>query len=336
MPPLPLLLLVLADELLRTGAHYALSGAVATGLGETFPWGTLVINGNLSFPFNFEMINVAQFFTYNTVVMQMRYNKIQNLLIYPIGLFFLFLSRMKYALRGYCTPSTIASDDEEAQVQHAVGIVDAWSRALHAYEKTDGHSWNGLTVLELGPGGSLKTGELIISRGAVHYEAVDRYSNVGNVAGPVRLLVDPEFKVDVAVGSRQFDCIVSCAAFEHFDNIEDTIQRVGRIAKPGAIFCSIVDFQTHSRWIRDVDPNNIYRYPNWIYSVLAYSGMPNRNRPRQYLELLKKNGWQNIQFHVLNKVTPEYYQSTEKWLNRRFRSPSADMETLQGYFVATR
>jgi len=53
MPPLPLLLLVMAGGALGTGARFALSGMVAAGFGETFPWGTLIINVTGSFLIGF-------------------------------------------------------------------------------------------------------------------------------------------------------------------------------------------------------------------------------------------------------------------------------------------
>ena len=53
MPPLPLLLLVMAGGALGTGARYAISGLVAASIGETFPWGTLIINITGSFIIGF-------------------------------------------------------------------------------------------------------------------------------------------------------------------------------------------------------------------------------------------------------------------------------------------
>ena len=53
MPPLPLLLLVMGGGALGTGARYALSGIVAASFGETFPWGTLIINVTGSFIIGF-------------------------------------------------------------------------------------------------------------------------------------------------------------------------------------------------------------------------------------------------------------------------------------------
>ncbi|GAA0538395.1 CrcB protein [Rhizomicrobium palustre] len=53
MPPLPLMLLVMLGGALGTGARYAVSGLVAGAIGETFPWGTLIINITGSFIIGF-------------------------------------------------------------------------------------------------------------------------------------------------------------------------------------------------------------------------------------------------------------------------------------------
>lgn len=53
MPPLPLMLLVMAGGALGTGARYAASGLIASAFGETFPWGTLIVNVTGSFIIGF-------------------------------------------------------------------------------------------------------------------------------------------------------------------------------------------------------------------------------------------------------------------------------------------
>jgi hypothetical protein len=42
------------------------------------------------------------------------------------------------------------------------------------------------------------------------------------------------------------------------------------------------DRQTHSRWIREKDPNNIYRYARWFYRLFYSSGQLNRVRLAEY------------------------------------------------------
>jgi hypothetical protein len=59
-----------------------------------------------------------------------------------------------------------------------------------------------------------------------------------------------------------------------------------------------IDLKTHSRWIRDHDPNNIYRYSNAIYRALWFRGIPNRVRPYEYRAIFEAHGWTNV------RITP--------------------------------
>lgn len=79
MPPLPLLLTVMAGGALGTGARYAASGLIAAAFGETFPWGTLIVNVTGSFIIGF-------FFT----------------LTAPDGRLFVSGSTRQFVMTGFC------------------------------------------------------------------------------------------------------------------------------------------------------------------------------------------------------------------------------------------
>ncbi len=51
--PFPLFLLVTTGGALGTAARYVLSGVCANAFGETFPWGTLIVNVTGSFVIGF-------------------------------------------------------------------------------------------------------------------------------------------------------------------------------------------------------------------------------------------------------------------------------------------
>ncbi|MBN1308394.1 MAG: methyltransferase domain-containing protein [Chitinispirillaceae bacterium] len=93
-----------------------------------------------------------------------------------------------------------------------------------------------------------------------------------------------------AFGESTIDLVFSQAAFEHFDNIESTISQISSVCKTGAILVVEIDLKTHSRWIRDKDPNNIYRYQDWLYNIFRFRGIPNRIRPFEYKEALEHFG----------------------------------------------
>ncbi len=83
-------------------------------------------------------------------------------------------------------------------------------------------------------------------------------------------------------GPNSVDLIFSHAAFEHFDDIDATFQKMSDIARPGCKLVSMIDLKTHTRWISDKDPLNIYRYGDLISSLLKFRGTPNRVRPHEY------------------------------------------------------
>jgi len=77
--PFPLFLLVTTGGALGTAARYVLSGLVANAFGETFPWGTLIVNVTGSFLIGF-------FFT----------------LTAPDGRLFVSRETRQFAMTGFC------------------------------------------------------------------------------------------------------------------------------------------------------------------------------------------------------------------------------------------
>lgn len=275
--------------------------------------------------------------------------------LYVAGIGMMFLAWGKHRLNSYSTPTPFNAGDEDRSAAHANRIVDEWTRFLDGYA---GHAWAGEDVLELGPGGTLGTGALVLAKGARSYQAVDAFplaesidlgfydTLLNGVSQKERLLqaigecdkppftysVDAGFRVDEAVGANRFSRLVSCAAFEHFDDVADTIARMSRVARPGAVACIRVDFSTHSRWLRDNDPNNIYRYPDWLYWSLPFPGKPNRVRPDELTRMFRAHGWHDLEFHPVRVAPPEYCGSSR--LAPAFRRPEARMEVLSGIILA--
>lgn len=131
-----------------------------------------------------------------------------------------------------------------------------------------------------------------------------------------------------------FDRVVSQAAFEHFDDIARTIRGVTGACAPGARFIAEIDLKTHTRWIRDVDPLNIYRYPDWYYDLWRFSGSPNRRRPADYRKALEENGWIDVQVASSESIPSDYAARTRPGMARRFRSKDAALEMLVAVVTA--
>ena len=124
------------------------------------------------------------------------------------------------------------------------------------------------------------------------------------------------------------DLIVSQAAFEHFDNVEDVMRRLSKVVKAGTVLIAEVDLRTHTRWIRDADPLNIYRYEDSLYDALRFRGSPNRLRPFEYEQILKENGWRNIRIEPMEILDKNYVLKTQCKLAGRFQDQKNGMDQL--------
>ena len=134
-----------------------------------------------------------------------------------------------------------------------------------------------------------------------------------------------DFNLVNAIKPSTIDLVFSQAAFEHFDKIEETIQQLNIVCKPGAILISEIDLKTHSRWIREKDPNNIYRYPKWLYNLCTFQGVPSRMRPYRYKIFFLKNGWKNVTITPLKQIKNRALCSG---MNKEFHGKINQMDLL--------
>ncbi|MFC3691394.1 methyltransferase domain-containing protein [Chenggangzhangella methanolivorans] len=289
---------------------------------------------------------------------------LRNTAMYALGLGFMALAWSKDKLTGYSTPNTVASDDLGGRIDYVHDVFDSWRRFL-----PDDFDLRGKDVLELCPGSSRGAGVLFLAHGARSYRAVDIFQLAARETADFHELVldclpqgdaRPEdierarqivrspgsdlftyatgrdFDVVRLAGGRSFDLIVSCAAFEHYDDIEKTIADCTEVARPGCQSAHIVDFQTHSRWIREHDPNNIYRYPESLYRLFFFPGQPNRRRPKDYERAFRANGWSDVHVSKSRVVAPELVGPSTTGLAAPFDAPDMDMTMLDGVVLARR
>lgn len=188
-----------------------------------------------------------------------------------------FANAGRHRVCGYRTPRPREATTPDAQ--YAVAVVDAWEH--------HGATWDGKRVLELGPGGSLATGRLILERGATAYIAVDCVRLVGRPEIPYLVTDYPAMRNVSGV----FDVIVSHAALEHFHDVAATFRRLSELAVPGCVMVHHVDAKTHMRWVRDKDPLNLLRYPDWLYRMMSFPGIPNRLRASEYVTAAEAAGF---------------------------------------------
>jgi hypothetical protein len=134
-----------------------------------------------------------------------------------------------------------------------------------------------------------------------------------------------------------FDLVVSWAAFEHFDNVDMTIEKMSnKIQKGGSLFFH-VDMKTHSRWINVRDPLNIYRYSDTFWRLFRFSGSPNRVRSEQYRKSLENNEWKNIAFEPRTIMEKEYVKKVINSLDKNYRKMGiSEMHILSFVVMATK
>jgi SAM-dependent methyltransferase len=296
---------------------------------------------------------------------------IRDAFFFTTGLGFLALAKGKHTLQGYTSPKPFDISEIDRCIEYDRRVVDEWLQELARY-RGPADLLAGKNVLELGPGSDLGVGLLLLARGAAKYNACDVNNLAGRTprsfydalfahlsgadprkpareleslrteldrqqAGqPSRLnyVVRPDFDLLAAVGDASIDLVFSQAAFEHFDDIDSMVRQLTQVCKPGASIVAEIDLKTHSRWIRDHDPNNIYRYPDRLYELFWFRGIPNRVRPHQYEETFARHGWRDIQIHAL-ATTGGPLSGAAAW-SRRFRADVNRMDCLSIMFCATR
>ena len=297
--------------------------------------------------------------------------KIHNVIYCLIGILFLFLNKIRLSIQNYPSPQNFKPSNLKGAIEYIFMVVGYWEQFLREYTGIN-FSLKDKSILELGPGASLGIGIITLMKGAKKYNAIDVnnlirfapdkfyqefFNYIGNSNDNKDVSVDflrkqleltcigkndklnyickKDFDITV-FEKEEVDLIVSQAAFEHFDYIENVISQLSKIVKPGAILISQIDLKTHTKWIRDVDPLNIYRYSDFIYNLFSFRGFPNRIRPFQYEEILYRYSWSNIKIFPLTVLDDEYLTKVQKSLNKKFRSSLNRMDYLSIILCATK
>jgi SAM-dependent methyltransferase len=289
----------------------------------------------------------------------------RNSFMYAAGIGFLTLAKAKNVLRGYSSPKPFDLSDTDRCIAYDLKVVDEWLSHLKTYVGTDG-VLRDKNVLELGPGSDLGIGLYLLAKGAASYNACDvndlmkrvpesfytglidrigamdgaertefltaqiRAARTGS-ASRLRLVVRKDFDLVSAFGPNCIDLVFSQAAFEHFDDVVRTVEQLSIVCKPGAFLVAEIDLKTHSRWIRDKDPNNIYRYSNSLYEAFWFRGIPNRVRPYQYREIFERLGWVDVSITPLERTQ---VRDSSLAMNEQFRDARNQLDLLSVAFCA--
>jgi hypothetical protein len=261
--------------------------------------------------------------------------------LFGLGLGMGAANTVRHRVRGYVNPRPFSASDVQRTIAHAIGVVDH-------LETKGGVTWREKRVLEIGPGSDLTTGAVMMQRGASSYCAVDLFDNRGQadpalyseLARVLGTAVDPaaldfcQTDFPALTDLRgEWDLIVSNATLEHIDEIPALFHRFAQLASPGACMVHHVDAQTHMRWIRDVDPWNILRYPSALYDrVLRFPGAPNRLLAGDYVRAAQSAGWLDVAVQGGVRAGDDYLSHAR--LARPFRSAGQDLRFLTFTLVA--
>lgn len=285
---------------------------------------------------------------------------IKNIFFFGVGILLLLLVKIKNKIEGYTTPKPFSVANANKCIEYDMRVVDNWSKRLHDYVGKD-DSLSGKNILELGPGSDLGIGIYLLLKGCAQYNACDvnklmektpdsfyqkLFDTISRIdtnnkiedlknefnnfksgkRSKLNYVVDEKFDFLTAFGKESQDIVFSQAAFEHFDDIESTLQQLNVVCKPDAVLIAEVDLKTHTRWICNKDPNNIYRYSDKTYQKLWFRGIPNRIRPYQYKNMLEKTGWSDVKILPLGKIINN--KIAYSGVNRQFRDEINQMEYL--------
>jgi Methyltransferase domain len=250
---------------------------------------------------------------------------------------------VRHRVRGYVNPRPFSAADVKRTIAHAIEVVDR----LQGDGEID---WSGKRVLEIGPGSDLATGAVMVQRGASSYCAVDLFDNreqadpalyaelgrtLGAEVDPGELAFCQTAFPDLPDLAGEWDLIVSNATLEHIEAIPSLFRRLAELAAPGVRMVHHVDAQTHMRWVRELDPWNILRYPPAMYDrVLRFPGAPNRLLAGDYVRVAESAGWTDVSVHGDLHADERYLSRTR--LARRYRSAGSDLHLLTFTVVAAR
>ena len=286
------------------------------------------------------------------------------------GGIFMLLNKLRHDFQGYVTPRTFSIDDVNKAIEYDFSVVNSWRYYLNSYVG-ESVSLEERTVMELGPGADLGIGTILVALGVRKYCALDVHNLVENVEDKfyeallerieknkisnisidvlreqlsltssgkndkINYVCDPEFNLG-NFKEEGVDLVFSQAAFEHFDDIPKTFEQMTEVVKPGAVLLAEIDLSTHTRWLRDVDPLNIYRYSSWYYNLTKFRGSPNRMLPSEYKTILEDLGWRNVKIIPRRVLDNSYVGRVLPVLPGKFKCAHNDLVNHSVILAATR
>ena len=290
------------------------------------------------------------------------------LFLFTLGICLLSVNKLRRAIIGYASPRTFSPKEIERSATYCVDVVKKWEKTLINYHGNP-RPFIGQNVLELGPGPDLGTGIVLLALGAKSYTAVDKnrlirrmppefydkllnclkefpgYSRAKLIAENLRkghfgddfqYIQDPTFALQMLC-EKKFNVIVSQAVLEHIVDIRGVFEVLYNRLMPGAVMAHLVDLGTHTGLIRELDPLNFLRYSDKVWSLLKFSGSPNRLRMSEYKEILNPIGFANVETRPSKVMDEKYMGKVISHFAEKFRKYSKeDLRVKSFYLLATK
>lgn len=298
-----------------------------------------------------------------------------NHLLFLIGLIVGLPNALRRRIFGYGHPRPIHKKAIKENISYDIAVVENFEKHLKRY-LSQTSPLLGKAVLEIGPGPDLGTGIVFLAKGAKNYTAIDRFSllrenqyfyevllneleqnhlifsetrqkelkHIISETGKKTDLENPMFVYKKLEGQRKehfrlnqkFNFVFSQAVLEHIDNVAEIFKSMYENLEAGGTICHEIDFQTHASIIRNRDPLNILRYPEWLYrSCLYFPGAPNRLRLSEYEAIARKTGFFNVEIIPLHTMSPSQVQNVKASLPFPFRNVSnEELQILSAVLIA--
>lgn len=290
-------------------------------------------------------------------------------ILFVLGLSLMIANKIRHSFAGYISPRPFSHVHIEKSVNYCIDVVQNWVEILKEYTHQL-HPFQNKSVLEIGPGPDLGTGLTLLSLGANMYTAVDKHQFIsqapkefyeflleelrrfpfydkaetacraffnGESVKQFRYIHAPAFPHRFPSLNEKYDVLVSQAVLEHFSETELLLffKQIKQNLRSNTTIVHEIDLSTHTRFLRDIDPLNILRYPDSIWNVLRFDGSPNRLRMNNYRSILEGLGYRKIACYPLRMLNLDYVDKISNSLYKRFHKvPGEDLSVLSFYLLA--
>jgi len=298
---------------------------------------------------------------------------LKNTFCYITGLSIAIINRFRHKIIGYGPTKNITVRKIYKNIKYDYQVINNFEKRIQNIFGHE-HSFKNKKILEIGPGTDLGTGLFLKARGAKIYTAVDPFkmlcANKKFYSQIIKFLenkigVNKNFeelikKIYLAIKNNQkeiklpdfqylnisaekmatcltikYDIILSQAVLEHINNIGEAFKQMFDVLKNKGMICHEIDFKTHTRFIKNIDPLNLLRYNKKIYDNISFVGSPNRLRINDYCCLARNAGFTNIKIIILDKLNNKKIQIVKKSLAKPFCDyKTVNLQVLSAVLIA--